>query len=104
MLDGHWEEVSSSPDGRRLVLVGFPDPRDPTFDLYTSDPDGSRLTQLTHDASIERTPSWSPDGRQIVYSTETDPGVFVMAADAPTFRIVEEDGALLYRRRGPARS
>ncbi|MGZ8610547.1 MAG: TolB family protein [Actinomycetota bacterium] len=86
VIGGHWEGVSWSPDGRRLVLVGFPDPRDPTFDLYTSDPDGSRLTQLTHDASIERTPSWSPDGRQIVYSTETDPGIFVMAADGSDVR------------------
>ena len=88
VLDGHWEAVSWSPDGRRLVLVGFPDPQDPTFDLYTSDPDGSNLARLTHDASIERSPSWSPDGRQLVYSTETetDPGVFVMAADGSGVR------------------
>jgi Tol biopolymer transport system component len=86
VLEGHWEAVSWSPDGRRLVLVGFPDPEDPTFDLYTSAPDGSHLAQLTHDASIERTPSWSPDGRQIVYSTEADPGVFVMAADGSDVR------------------
>lgn len=86
VLDGHWEGVSWSPDGRRLVLAGFPDAQDPTFDLYTSDPDGSRLSRLTHDASIERTPSWSPDGGRIVYSTETDPGIFVMAADGSDVR------------------
>jgi TolB protein len=84
VLEGHWEAVSWSPDGRRLVLVGFPDPEDPTFDLYTSDPNGSNLARLTHDAVIERAPSWSPDGRQIVYST--DPGVFVMAADGSDVR------------------
>ena len=88
VLDGHWEAVSWSPDGRRLVLVGFPDPEDPTFDLYTSDPDGSHIARLTHDASGERSPSWSPDGSRIVFTDgpELDPDVFVMAADGTGVR------------------
>ena len=92
VLDGHWEDVSWSPDGRRLVLVGFPDPKDPTFDLYTSDPDGSNLARLTDDASIERTPSWSPDGSQIVFSAESVPGIFVIAADGSDVRRLTDRG------------
>lgn len=88
VLDGHWEGVSWSPDGRRLVLVGFPDPEDPTFDLYTSDPDGSNLARLTHDTSVERSASWSPDGSRIVFTDgpELDPDLFVMDADGSDLR------------------
>ncbi|MGH2631388.1 MAG: TolB family protein [Actinomycetota bacterium] len=92
VLDGHWEEVSWSPDGRRLLLLGFPDQEDARFDLYTMDPDGSEPVQLTNDASIEHTPSWSPDGRRILFADgpDNDPDVYVMDADGSGVRMLTD--------------
>ncbi len=92
VLDGHWEGVAWSPDGRRLVLLGFPDPEDARFDLYTMDPDGSEPVQLTDDATIERTPSWSPDGSRILFGdgAGSDQDVYVMDADGSGVRMLTD--------------
>ena len=47
-LEGHWESVSWSPDGQRLLVLGFPADEE-QFDLYTVRRDGSDLQQLTDD-------------------------------------------------------
>ena len=58
-LEGHWESVSWSPDGQRLLVLGFPADEE-QFDLYTVRRDGSDLQQLTDDEAGEHEPSWSP--------------------------------------------
>jgi TolB protein len=103
VVDGHWEGVSWSPDGERLLLVGFPDTDASAqqFDLYTVHPDGTGLRRLTDDELIERTPSWSPDGARIVFSRnggeferpEWDQDVYVMEADGSNVRrLTDWDG------------
>lgn len=61
-----------SPDGTRILfmcrrgspaLAGGP----PTFELCVMHADGTGVTRLTDNAVPELTPSWSPDGRQIVF-------------------------------------
>lgn len=52
-------------------------------DIYTICPDGSSLTKLTDSIAVEASPSWSPDGSRIAFSS-TPTGssqVFVMNAD-----------------------
>jgi Tol biopolymer transport system component len=70
VLDGYWEAVSWSPDGRRLVLTGDPQTKGNSrqIDLYTIGVDGTGLVRLTDDGSIERWPSWSPDGTRIMFA------------------------------------
>ncbi|MEP7336139.1 MAG: protein kinase [Acidobacteriota bacterium] len=54
-----------SPDGQWLTYYIFGDPQ---FDIFVSkigEPDN--IYQLTNDASMDRAPRWSPDGRRIAY-------------------------------------
>ena len=54
-----------------------------TEDVWRVDADGSHLRQLTHSDAPEFDPEWSPDGRRIVYRSETEGNseIFVMNAD-----------------------
>jgi len=38
-------------------------------ELYVADYDGTNIRQLTYDNSINVLPTWSPDGREIIYTT-----------------------------------
>src|SRR5215470_6389786 len=52
-------EPFPSPDGKKIVfeskVAGY-------YELFTMNPDGSGVAQVTHDAWNHDTPSWSPDG------------------------------------------
>ena len=53
------------------------------FNIYTMTPEGKNPVKLTSDAGSNESPSWSPDGRHLVFmSTRTgSPEIFVMGAD-----------------------
>jgi serine/threonine protein kinase/dipeptidyl aminopeptidase/acylaminoacyl peptidase len=55
-----------SPDGRRVVLYAA----SPQEDLFVAATDGTGLRQLTDDVYKDRNPSWSPDGRQILFYSD----------------------------------
>jgi TolB protein len=50
----------------RMAVVGT---RSGKKELYLCDADGQGLTQLTRDNSISISPNWSPDGRQLIYTS-----------------------------------
>jgi eukaryotic-like serine/threonine-protein kinase len=54
-----------SPDGSAAVLRSA----SPQEDLFLIRSDGSDLRQLTNDLARDRSPSWSPDGRRILFSS-----------------------------------
>jgi Tol biopolymer transport system component len=79
-----------SPDGTRILFMcrkGSPAPGSvlPTFELCVMNADGTDVTRLTNNAVPELTPSWSPDGRQIVFHRPVEGRgqfqLFVMKAD-----------------------
>lgn len=77
----------------RLVIVGpaaGPGPRDglgsSNKDLFTLNPDGSGLTNITRSVGQETEPAWSPDGRRIAFIR--DGKVHVMDADGDAVRIL----------------
>lgn len=44
-------------------------------EIYTIDTDGSNLTRLTENDTFDGSPSWSPEGDQIVFNSSRDGGV-----------------------------
>jgi TolB protein len=78
-----------SPDGGKIAFTagisgGFGMTR-PSVDIYLVNIDGSGLTELTRDSGANSSPSWSPDGKQIVFTSTRDsdgkPRIWVMNAD-----------------------
>jgi Tol biopolymer transport system component len=57
-----------SPDGTRIAFYSN---RADGWDIWTINPDGSALTQLTKNGSAHR-PIWSPDGSRMVFSEFVD--------------------------------
>ena len=56
-----------SPDGEGVVVTGLVDGQS---DLYYFDLETEEVLQLTDDSYSDLQPSWSPDGRYIVFSTD----------------------------------
>jgi TolB protein len=57
-----------------------------SYQIYTMNEDGSNVTKLTHWEAGATQPSWSPDGKTILFSsfrngTSIGPGMWVMNAD-----------------------
>lgn len=94
-------EPAWAPDGRRLAfsrethrttVTCNPIPNcsqktDSATDIYTMNPDGSGIRQVTSTPFEELDPSWSPDGRMIAYfrrpagGDDIDGEIWVMNAD-----------------------
>ncbi len=85
---------SWSPDGRRIAFIserdGHPHRRVPgwfTSEIYVMDADGSNQINLTNNPHDDRSPSWSPDGKRIVFQSDRDNDrghnieIYVMDAD-----------------------
>ncbi|HXG90025.1 MAG TPA: amidohydrolase family protein [Vicinamibacterales bacterium] len=52
-----------SPDGRQVAFAAV-------GDIYVIPTAGGKAVNLTHDAALDTDPSWSPDGRRLVYSSD----------------------------------
>jgi Tol biopolymer transport system component len=57
--------------------------RSGNFDIYSEDPDGSQLEQLTTDTSSDVDPAWSVDGTRIAFTSNRtgNDDIYVMAAN-----------------------
>ena len=60
-----------SPDGRRIAFIAD---SNGSTDIFTMNPDGGNMVQLTDDAAFDTFPIWSPDGRSIRFLTREGPG------------------------------
>src|SRR4051794_38987232 len=58
-LDADWIAFDSDRDGLNR-------------DIYLMRADGSSLTRVTNDPSIEQQPAWSPDGLQLAFASNRD--------------------------------
>lgn len=72
-----------SPDGNRLV---FGD----EGNIFSMNPDGSNVAQLTYDEAGNHEPAWSPDGTRIAYAT-VSPGY-----DEWGINVTDVDGSIIY--------
>ena len=72
-----WDFAPSwSPDGKRIAFVSERDGHvidgSPTYEIYVMDADGGDPRNLTNHPHDDRSPSWSPDGKRIVFVSERD--------------------------------
>ncbi len=92
LTHGAWDDWDPawSPDGSKIVFASTRDDPDPVHcsdcnaEIYVMNADGSNQTRLTTDPDWDSTPSWSPDGAKIAFSSYRDGGfrkIFVMNAD-----------------------
>ncbi len=76
-----------SPAGDRIAYVSRQGGR---FQIFTISPDGGEPIQLTYEANNEN-PSWSPDGRQLLFSstrTNGNKSLYVMYANGQNQRLL----------------
>jgi Tol biopolymer transport system component len=89
-----WPNVSR--DGSKIVFRVGDNPS--SWELYSSDANGSNMRRLTNDGFAEESPQWTPDGKQIIFSSnrnDVDPNcglppcnwdIFIMRADGTHIR------------------
>ena len=63
-----YNNVRLSPDGRR-VATDQTDPDGRNIDIWIQEPVRGATTRLTFDPSLDQTPIWSPDGKQILFGS-----------------------------------
>lgn len=90
---------SYSADGRMIVFAGNRDPLPPlgssTFHIYLMNADGSGVTQLTSGDNYDSNPSFSPNGRQVVFDRAVgfsrESHIFIVNVDGSGLRQVTDD-------------
>ena len=69
---------SWSPNGKRIAFMSDRDGHVhakhgwSTYEIYVMDADGGNQQNITNDPNDDRNPSWSPDGKRIVFTSERD--------------------------------
>ena len=97
-VPGAYNNVRLSPDGHR-VAIDQSDADGRNTDVWILDPARGATTRLTFDPSSHQAPIWNPDGKQIVFNSNRNLGIYLRLKNADGSGS-EEDAADL----GPASS
>ena len=103
--------MSWSPDGQKIAFDALEEPMldleaNVKYDIYVMNSDGSNIVNLTDDPRADLYPSWSPDGRKIMFGTlRGDPGdliLYMMNSDGSgAERFMKEGGYINHVRWSP---
>jgi TolB protein len=75
-------QAAWSPDGKRIAFVSLADRHgetcfhdcEPSGEIYVADANGEHAKRLTKSQANDTSPAWSPDGKQIIFSSDrSDP-------------------------------
>jgi Tol biopolymer transport system component len=80
-MAGSYPNVRLSPDGRK-VAAEQSDPDGRTTHIWIHEPARSATTRLTFDPSLHQAPIWSPDGRQILFGSNSKLGFHLYLKNA----------------------
>ena len=84
-----------SPNGQLLAYASAKDSaRKGNSDIFMMNLSTEKKTQLTKRASAELSPAWSPDGRELAYTSDQTgrPQIYIMRADGKKVRRLTFDG------------
>lgn len=87
---------AQAPETEKIVFVSK---RDGNAEIYIMNPDGSQQVNLTQHPAEDYDPAWSPNGKQVVFSSDRTEGVFdlyLMNPDGENVQKVFKDNE--YRR------
>lgn len=99
-------QLAWSPDGERIAFASFRDRNgqtcfhecSPSGEIYVANADGSDERRLTDSPASDGSPSWSPDGKLIAFSSDrSNPEdheyeIYVMNADGNDVRRITTNG------------
>ena len=76
--EGPYNAISIAPDQQRVALTRYGIPRtdDPHSDIWVWDFARQTNTRITFGPTTDENPVWSPDGKQIAFSSDRDGGFF----------------------------
>ncbi len=76
--------------------IAFSSNRSGNYEIWTMDPFGGNVRQLTHNPSMDSQPSWSPDGEHLVFVSTRDgePALYIMDREGENTHRLTPEGLL----------
>ena len=71
--------------------IAFASNRDGNYEIYVMDADGANLQRLTNNPHGDSSPSWSPDGKQIAFTSKRD-GHVINGIPTDEIYVMDTDG------------